>query len=407
VSASKANASRYKRLKTRHPGITYRLKDDGSRTYYVYAAGKQIAVQGGEREALAKQSELRGKLARGEKVASNRKTFDEVAEEWLATKRTRLREKTLIGYEAALENHLRPYFGKFRITRIDEDAVAAFVVAMQRKTKTRKDGTVVGTLKGWTIQGALTPLSGIFRYAVRKGYMPRNPLVGLDRAERPRKGGGEKRILAREEIARLIDSAEEKYRPLIVTAIFSGLRLGELLGLQWRDLDEKENVLYVRRQWTQASDYSDPKTLHAIREVVIPPFLTKALIEHRLATVYCSETDPIFASDSGKPLGHRNVAKRGLDPAAVRAGIVGEPRLTFHQLRHTYASMMIDEGMNPVQLSLQMGHANPNITLSTYAHLFDRHSSRERVKSLVESAVGKSLASTAGNATETDVLSSV
>jgi hypothetical protein len=80
-------ASPFKRHKTRHRGITFRVRADGSRGYYVYAAGKQIAVDGVEREAVAKQAELRGKIARGEPVAPANVTFAETAEQWFESKR--------------------------------------------------------------------------------------------------------------------------------------------------------------------------------------------------------------------------------------------------------------------------------------------------------------------------------
>src|SRR6516225_5322001 len=123
MSNTKANPNRYKRHKTRHRGITYRLKDDGSRTYYVYAAGKQIAFGGGEREALTKQAEIRGKLARGERVAPNKIKFAEAAEEWFASK-TKLRRSTRVRYRGSLKLWLLPKLGHVKLVQITPDCVA-------------------------------------------------------------------------------------------------------------------------------------------------------------------------------------------------------------------------------------------------------------------------------------------
>ena len=90
MSTSKASAGpadRFKRHKTRHRGITYRLRADGSRVYSVYCKGRYVQVEGGEREALALQAELRGKIARGQQVSPTKVTFAEVAEQWLESKR--------------------------------------------------------------------------------------------------------------------------------------------------------------------------------------------------------------------------------------------------------------------------------------------------------------------------------
>jgi integrase len=393
----------FKRHKTRFRGITYRERLDGSRQFFVYAQGKQIPVEGGERDALTKQAELRGRMARGEQVAPAKKRFGEVADEWLATKR-RLRPKTLAGYRSALKCHLLPYFGELRIGHVTEDRVAAFVADMERKTKrTRKNATNVPapTLKGWTVQGALTPLSGIMAHAVRKGYVARNPVTLLTRDERPEKNERPKRILEPDEIDRLLAAAPEKYRPIIATAIYTGLRLGELLGLRWADVDFAQGVVNVRGQVTQAGGRVEyGKTENALREVVLAPEVARMLAEHRLRSSFSGDEDFVFASGAGTPLHYRNVERRGMDEAVARAGLAGEAKLVFHQLRHTYASMLIAQGLDPAQVCSQMGHANPAITLRIYTHLFDRRNSREKIRAAVGRAIGKSLASADGNAPE-------
>lgn len=93
--------------------------------------------------------------------------------------------------------------------------------------------------------------------AVREGFLPSNPVHRLQRDERPRIGRKEKRVLDGAEIARLLDSAPGGYRAFIATAVFAGLRLSELLGLRWSDVDFDGGLLHVRRQWDRSGVYSN------------------------------------------------------------------------------------------------------------------------------------------------------
>jgi integrase len=110
----------------------------------------------------------------------------------------------------------------------------------------------------------------------------------------------------------------------------------------------------------------------AERQVVIVPALTAVLEKHRDQSPFTAAHDFVFASTRGTPLGHRNVQRRALEQPATAAGITGEPKLRLHDLRHTFASMLIAQGANVVFVSQQLGRANPAITLSVYAHEFAR-----------------------------------
>ena len=189
------------------------------------------------------------------------------------------------------------------------------------------------------------------------------------------------RVLTREEIERLFSHAPDYYRTLIATALFTGLRIGELLGLVWADVDFDAGLVRVRKQLDpgrrgQPPARVEPKTTQAIRAVVLMPELAELLREHRRRLLAAGLARPdgfVFASATGGPLQRGNVVRRGLDKAVKRAGLAtaGMPRLRFHDLRHTYASLLIAQGLNVVFVSRQLGHATPAITLTVYAHLFD------------------------------------
>ena len=175
----------------------------------------------------------------------------------------------------------------------------------------------------------------------------------------------------------LLEGVPERYRAAIACALFSGLRLSELLGLVWRDVDFDRGVLHVSHQLARDGTRKQLKTPAARRDVVLMPELAALLRRHRLASPFSRDEDLVFCSGRGRTVGHRNLTARGLEKAGSRAGLSG---VTFHALRHTFASLLIDQGHDVVFVSRQLGHANPSITLKVYAHLFDheRHAERAR-----------------------------
>jgi integrase len=187
---------------------------------------------------------------------------------------------------------------------------------------------------------------------------------------------------AAEQLARKPE-ARYDYAPLIRLVLATGLRIGELLGLRWEDVDLRKGTLRVERQWTRAGVYGPPKTPTSVRRIPLSANLVEFLREHKaqaFALRHAKTDDPVFASREGTPLSHRNVTSRGFGPAAK---VVGLP-VSIHDARHAFASRMIAHGIDPVTLSNLMGHANPRITLDVYSHLYDR----ERMDEAVREAMG-------------------
>jgi integrase len=211
-------------------------------------------------------------------------------------------------------------------------------------------------------------------------------MLRLERGERPELRRREMRILQRSELEALIDAVVPAYRPLIATAVFTGARIGEVLGLTWSDIDFSNGVVSIRKQLARDGTRVPPKTPEAVRKIILMPALGRVLAAHRLSSSYSAETDLVFASATGRGLDRRNVSRRGLADAAHRAGLDGVdlPRLRFHDLRHTFASLLIAQGANVVFVARQLGHTSPDITLRVYAHLFDNAAHAERASSLLE-----------------------
>jgi integrase len=381
-------------LVRRHRGIYYREGADGNRRYeisYYDSDGRRRwqTIEGGLQEAIDARDKVRGRKRRGERVAPTTKTLAEIADEWLAAQ-SQLRPRTREWYETALRVHVKPRLGRRRVAEIGVDDIARLIAEM------REAGAA-----GWTIRGVLTPLGQVFSHAARRGLIAFNPIAKLEKNERPKVGRRAKRILDRDEIVQLLNAATDgthtPYRTLLATAVFTGLRLGELLGLTWADVDLESGVVRVRKQLDRKGRRVEPKTEQAVRDVVMFPALAKTLREQKeraFGLGRARPTDLVFSGPrSGGPLNGRNVAKRGLDKAMERAGLGddGRPKLRFHDLRHTFASLLIAQGRNVVYVSRQLGHADPAITLRVYADLFDRKEHAERHRDEMEAEYGSVL----------------
>ena len=384
----------------------YREGADGRRTYeisYRDSTGKRRweTVAGNLDDADVALADRRSRMRGGEQLVRSKATLAEVKEPWFAAQ-TELRPRTHDQYNLALDRHVLPRLGHRRITTISTDDVARLVAEMREGIYyVQRNGELTRLRRkqpysGWTIRGTLVPLSGIFAFAVRRGYIGFNPVSRLEHGERPRVQRREQRVLSRGEIRNLLDASLPTYRPLLATGVLTGLRLGELLGLVWSDVDFDGGLVHVRRQLDRTGLRVEPKTPKAVRDVVLMPALAALLREHRsalrerLPAPIDRQRDFVFPTAAGTPFGYRNVERRGLDRAANDAGLnpSGIPKLRFHDLRHTFASLLIAEGANVVFVSRQLGHASPDITLRVYAHLFDRVEHAASTRDALEAGFG-------------------
>jgi integrase len=238
---------------------------------------------------------------------------------------------------------------------------------------------------GTTVAAILTPLSRMFGHAVRRGLIEVNPVSKLDRSERPRSARHERPVLNREEIARLLGAASGRYRTLLATAILSGLRQGELLGLHWRDVDFDNELIHVRTALDRKRRDVLPKTEHAVRDVILMPALAQALRQHKQESAFSGPDDYVFTTRLGTPEHAAHIGVRALRPALEGAGI--QP-VRWHDLRHTFASLLIAGGANITFVSRQLGHASSQITLGVYAHLLDREEQARRSREMLQEMLG-------------------
>ena len=380
-----------RRVRSSVPGVYYRVTAAGQRTYeftYRDSTGRQRWQCGYATLAAARgdRAVLQHRRQRGERVVPIKATFADFAGDWL-TAQHHLRPSTRERYRWAIETQLIPRFGRARLSDIREDDVANLIADRS------------ATLQPSSVRAILTVLSRILGRAVRRGALPVNPVSGLERWERPKGRPREMRILQRDEIARFLAAAPDRHRPLLATLIFCGLRIGEALALRWSDVDLAAGRLRVRWQIDATTGRRvEPKTATAKRDIVLMPALAKLLAAHRIASPYSSDDDPVFASRAGTALLRSNVRTRILRPTVDAAGLGGHerPPLRAHDLRHTFASLLIAAGASVVFVASQMGHRKPTVTLDVYAHLFDARDHADKLAATLETNFADTLEPTDG-----------
>jgi integrase len=177
------------------------------------------------------------------------------------------------------------------------------------------------------------------------------------------------------------------WRPLLMTAIFTGLRASELRGLRWSDVDLENGHLHVRQRIDRFGAVGAPKSNSSTRTLPLPPIVVNVLRQWKLASKFSQPGDLVFCNGVGKHENHGNVVRRGLHPAWVAAGVTdqhGAPKYSgMHCLRHFFASWCInrrvDGGLElPIKtVQSYMGHSSILVTADTYGHLFPAQAADE------------------------------
>lgn len=300
--------------------------------------------------------------------------FSEVLDAWRESWGNRLSPTTARRYQSVIDKYLLPEFGRTPIGRVTHEVVQRYVNRLSAAADA--EGTPLHA--AGTVRNVYAVLRTAMAKGVRMGLVRVNPCTDIDL---PRAQREEMLFLTADEVRAVAETIDPHYRVLIYTAAYTGMRAGELGGLQRRDVDVLRGVVLVRRALKDVNGRLElgPTKTHAQRTIALPGFLRNMLHEHLLASEGGPET-PVFTMKSGGPLRHglvygryfkRAVAgfeRRGVyHPGALPAAKHG---LRFHDLRHTCAALSIASGAHPKLIASRLGHSTITITLDRYGHLF-------------------------------------
>jgi integrase len=339
------------------------------------ATGKRLrhfqSIQGTKKDAQRRLHELLLSVEQGSFIKPKRITLGEWLGDWLnGYVKTNCSPRTLDGYHTIVRRHLIPNLGMIPLSQVQPQHIQQYYA--RALSDGRTDGK--GALSSRSVLHIHRVLFQALNYAVRQGLLIRNPAQLVDP---PRAKRSKMKTLIPQEVSMLLNIAQDThYYPIIHTAVKTGLRQAELLGLRWRDLDldlvslSVTQVLYKRRGICQ---FKEPKSEHSRRRLGLSPSLALFLREYRtereteclLLGKLLSEDDLVFGNVDGTPIDPGTLT-HNFARIARRAGL---PGTRFHDLRHTFASLMLLAGIHPKIVSEALGHSSVAFTLDVYSHL--------------------------------------
>lgn len=363
---------------------------------YVDMQGKRrLKTFARKKEADAFEATAKVEVREGIHVADSASaTVSQAAIMWIASGNAAgLERSTIDQRKRHVKYHIAPFIGEMLLTKLTVPAVRAFEDQLRENERSPA-----------MIKKIIGSLGSILSDAQERGLAIRNPVRDI---RGTRRRGSEKQaekrlkgrlkigidIPAREEVKALLLSLEGKWRPLLLTAIFTGMRSSEIRGLRWQDVDFEKRSISVHQRADEYGDIGRPKSEAGERTIPIPPMVINTLKEWKLA---CPRRDTgrkdiegnpvtelhyVFPNGLGKLESHANIINRGLIPAMQTAGITDGDKAKYtglHSLRHFYASWCINRpedgglGLPPKVVQERLGHSSILMTMDTYGHLFPR-----------------------------------
>lgn len=290
--------------------------------------------------------------------------FSDVSSEWLICQKPQIKESSYVKYANMVNAYLNPAFASRKIEEISRDDVSGFCIALVNNGGQRNSG-----LSPKTINDALSVLRSIFRYAEEEKGLNVSNISGIS-VKLPYRPMN---ILSISEQKNLEEYLRKELTPCnlgILLCMYTGLRIGEICALTWKDISSTEPVLYVNKTMQRIQHMGDarpktrvmistPKSSRSVRAIPLPSEIYQLLQEQR------KDSEAYVLTGTGsrymEPRSLENRFKKALDHARIK-------HMGFHALRHTFATRCVELGFDIKSLSEILGHSSVNITLNKYVH---------------------------------------
>lgn len=340
-----------KKRRSSGEGSIYQRKDAywigqykvGNKTKYIYRKTRKDAAS-----ALAKAIAERDS---GIIYEAGKLNLGDYLDKWISTIQNNLRSTTVRRYEVSCRLHITPTLGGVKLAKLNP-------LQLQDLYEQKLDEG----LSPRTVQIIHATLYKSLKQAVKYQLIPINVAASAQPPKAPRK---EVVPMTTKQVKRLLSAASnDRLEALYVLAVTAGIRQGELLGLQWEDVDFVKGTVKIRRTIHQR-EVHPPKTSKSRRMLKLSKLALTALWDHKEQS---NGSEWVFCNRVGKPIRCNHLIARHWKPLLEKAGI---PYTNFHNTRHTAASLMLNGGVNPKVISSVLGHSSVAFTLDTYAHLMD------------------------------------
>lgn len=293
---------------------------------------------------------------------SNIKYIDFLSGEWIASKALKIRAVTLGTYKLNIRKHISPYFKNQEMCKITTQMIEKFYTHLSKVSK----------LSERSIQDIHKLVKSSFKTAVKRKHLSSSPAADAEAPKVPHK---EMMVWNLEEAIQFIKKSDKSDLHIaFVLALATGMRQSEILGLRWKDIDFKENRLNVRQTLSHDGKtlYQDTKTKSSTRTISLFDKTLDELKEHRKkvdkeksnASSY-QDNDLVVCTKTGTPINPRNLLRSFYD-IMKKADV---PKIRFHDLRHTVATLMLSSNINPKVVKEILGHSDIRVTLDTYSHV--------------------------------------
>jgi integrase len=317
-------------------------------------------------------SEILSRLDRGTYVQPSKLTVTEYLDDWLAAITASVRPSTWESYERNLRVHVKPRLGSTQLQGLTASMLNALYAELLLDGRSKQEKG----LSPRTVRYIHTILRKALKDAVRWNHLARNV---ADSADPPKPRSGQARLAqtwTAPQLRRFLDHVKgDRLYPAYLLAATTGMRRGEIAGLRWQDIDFDTSRVAIRQTLIVIGyqlRWSTPKTDRGRRNIAIDPATMDALRSHRAAQAAeklvigpdYADADLVFAGPSGTPT-HPEALSAAFERHSKAAGL---PRIRFHDLRHTHATLALQAGIHPKIVSERLGHADIALTLNTYSH---------------------------------------
>jgi integrase len=339
------------------------------------------SFKGTKRAAQLELTQLLSAHAKGEYIDPSRVTTSEFLDRWERDWASiNVSPKTFERYSELLRKHVRPHIGILPIQKVRPTDLNELYAKLLRSG-----------LAARTVGHVHRVVHRALVHALQWSVVHRNV---SDLVSPPRVASTEIELLTPAQVQIVLHTLEGRtIYPILVMALATGMRRGELLALRWKDVNLDGGSVQVEQSLEQTKSglrFKSPKTKHGRRSITLPPSAVTVLRDHwkaqqerrlTLGMGKALDNSLVFATWEGKPRSPSSVTKEwSLAIAATKL-----PRVTLHSLRHTHASHLIASGMDVLTISRRLGHGSPTITLAVYGHLFPN--TDDRAAQIMEAAL--------------------